>query len=154
MTEPEQGGLVCVVSVRTYDLDGEFLISPMRGKVICFSRLMDKVLQIFTYLVNQWNALKDKCHLLKCSFLEFKIEFVRVFLQIMKAIISWEVVSNKVTFRDIPWPNLNWNRHCTWLYLGAWKLNMEEVHSSTFFQIVETSWYFLTRPFAHLTSPS
>lgn len=154
MTEPEQGGLVCFLSVWTYSLDGEFLISPMRSKVICFSRLMDKVLQTFTYLVNQWNTLKDKCHLLTCSFLGFKIEFVRVFLQITKVIISWEVVSNKVTFRDIPWPNLNWSRHGTWLYLGAWKLDMEEDLSSTLFQTVETSWYFLTRPFANLTSPS
>lgn len=99
-------GWFCLVSVWTYGLDGEFLISPMRSKVICFSRLMDKVLQTFTYLVNQWNTLKDKCHLLKCSFLGFK-DWIRqeIFLQIMKAIISWELVSNKVTFGDIPWPS-------------------------------------------------
>lgn len=70
-------------------------------------------------------------------FLGLKAQPVRIVFQRMMATIPWEVTSNKVTSRDIPWSNLKLKQTLHMALLRSLEVDMEEVLSSTFFQIVE-----------------
>lgn len=127
----------------------------MSGAIICFS-------------VEWWTKCYKQQHILQINemhsrisgiflsyfFLGLKAQPVRIVFQRMMATIPWEVTSNKVTSRDIPWSNLKLKQTLHMALLRSLEVDMEEVLSSTFFQIVEAGWYFLTKPLVSLTSPS